>query len=177
MYNENQGRFNWGELIIGILMVIAGIMCLKNPILSAQTLVFFFAFIAIMRGIYQLTIRSRFEAFVGLNGTWSIFIGIINIIAGAFLLFNSMFGVALIPFIFAVWFIVESITLIVIAFQFRFIETNASFWGTLVLGILGVTLGIFLLRNPNTALISTAVLVTTYFIIIGVSYVFISFRN
>lgn len=175
MQKRNEGN-NWWQIIAGIAMVLIGIFAWRTPGLGTGTVVYLIAFMAILRGINLISARSNLNRFTVSSHTWMLVIGIIDIIIGIFILFNSFEALVALPFVLAVWFIIESIGIIVIAFRVRELSTGRFILG-LILGIIGIVLGIYLFRNPVAGFWTIEVLVATYFIVNGIFMVIEGFLD
>lgn len=171
---NNQDGFSWEALLLGIIYIIAGIIAFNNPLTGAVVVVYFFAFSAIIKGIFEFYMRRRLKD-KNAPGTGSLLlIGIFDLIIGAFLLFNVFTGVIALPYIFAVWFIVDSLATLFNAPKWREISTT-RFWINIVIGILGIVAAVLLFLNPVVSIFTISMLVAFYFVIHGVGYVFSAF--
>ncbi|MDX1415231.1 MAG: DUF308 domain-containing protein [Candidatus Promineifilaceae bacterium] len=108
----------WGwKLIIGIIGILAGVVILRNPLMSTFAVPAIFTwvlgFYAILAGIIMLI-----QAFKG--GGWGIGImGVIGMLIGVFLLGNTLLGAQLVIYLSAAVLVVGGIAAIVFAFRAR----------------------------------------------------------
>ncbi len=116
IFVENHRAWYW-DLLWGIIGVVAGIVVLGNPLISAvvagTTLVFMIAFGAILMGIIALI-----RGFQG-GGIWQIVLGIVDILIGVFLLFNPLGAVMALPWVLGFFALFGGIVLLFMAFQAR----------------------------------------------------------
>lgn len=174
MSQTNENSFNWGSLILGIIFILLSLVAFNNPTASLLAVVFMFAIGAILKGIFEIFLRNRMKEYTNYNHTALIVIGVIDIIIGVIILFNIELGLAIMPFLFAFWFIFDSIGALFTASAIRPFS-NARYWFTIILGIIGVILGIALLFMPATAYAVIAMLVGIYFMIAGIAYIVAAF--
>lgn len=170
---ERKG-FDFGHFLLGLLLLITGIIAFRNPLNSLVAIVAVFAVSAIIEGIIQLVFRRRLREYAGHKSTSLIVLGVLDILIGVFLLFNMSAGLVALPYIFAIWFIVDSIGELIIADAFKTVN-NSYYWFKIVLNVLGIILGFMLLFNPITSALTLAFLVGFYFVISGIDFIVTSF--
>jgi uncharacterized membrane protein HdeD (DUF308 family) len=134
----------WLTLITGIMALIVGAIMLWAP---AATKLDVYKGLVVVLGIYWL-VEGIFEIIAifidhSMWG-WKLFLGIISIAAGTYILsYPVIAGVAL-PKIFAlvlgIWGLMYGISLLVMAF-------SGAGWGAGILGVLGIIFGIALMVN------------------------------
>ncbi|MBV9455155.1 MAG: DUF308 domain-containing protein [Rubrobacter sp.] len=108
----------WGlKLSIGILGIIAGIVVLNHPLLSAIAIpiyiVYLVGFLAIIEGIIGLI-----HAFQG-GGVGAGLLGILAIIFGLVVVLNPLIGVVALPFVLGGFMLVGGIAAIATSFRLR----------------------------------------------------------
>lgn len=108
----------WGwKLFAGIVGILAGILILQHPlwstVLVGATLIIIFGIQGIVIGIVNLI-----QAFQG--GGWGIgLLGVLSIIIGLILLFNTLVAASVLPFVIGGFAIVGGIAAIIMAFRLR----------------------------------------------------------
>ena len=108
----------WGwKLFIGIIGILAGLLILRNPLMSTFVVPVIFTwvlgFYAIMAGIVMLI-----QAFKG--GGWGIgILGVLSIIFGVLLLANIWVATLVLPWVFGILAIVGGIFALILAFRLR----------------------------------------------------------
>lgn len=172
---NNQNGVNWGYLIIGILFVITSLFSFYNPQGKLVAIVVLFAITAILKGAFELFVRSKIEAYSGIKSMSLVFLGVIDILIGVFLLFNINLGVIALPFIFATWFIIDSAFELFTATAFKAVN-NGLYWFTVIISIIGIIVGLSLLFNPLGSALTLAFLVGFYFMWIGIEFIVSAFR-
>lgn len=175
MYKMDTNRkFNWGYLIVGIMFIIVSLIAFRDPASSLIAIVMVFGVAAIVKGLFELFYRYKLKEFTGNKATSLIVIGVLDIIVGILLLFNLGVSVSMLPYFFAVWFIVDSIGDISLASVYKAVSP-AYYWFMVIINILGVILGIMLLFNPLTSALTLAYLVGFYFMMTGIMYIVAAF--
>lgn len=171
---ERKSSFIWSYFLLGLLFVLVALISFNNPQSSLVAIVYVFAFSAILKGIFELFFRRKLHQFTNQKSLLLIIIGLFDLLVGIFLLFNVSAGLIALPFIFAVWFILDSIGALVTASVFKD-KSTGYYWFSVVLNLLGVLLGLILLFNPLTSALTLAFLVGAYFMLIGISLIVYAF--
>lgn len=173
---QTQQRPWWLVLITGVLAVIIGGILLWSP---AKTKVDTYVVLVAILGIYWLVegVLDLVSIFIDHSmWGWKLFIGIISIAAGAYILMYPLAMAVVLPQIFAlilgIWGLVYGITLLIMAFR-------GGGWGAGILGGLGIIFGIALMGSymmPGTGLVMlwTA---AVFGVVGGIAMIFQAFRQ
>ncbi|MGM0214043.1 HdeD family acid-resistance protein [Enterococcus sp. AZ109] len=167
--------FNWSSLILGILFIIVALLSFQDPIGNLVAIVIVIGAFAIIKGLFEIFVRNRVKELTGYQSKMPIVIGVIDIIIGVFLLFNIGAGVITLPFLFAFWFLFDSILGLLTAGSARTFS-NGYYWFTVVVNIIGILLGIYLLFNPLSSVLTLSFLVGAYFMLVGITEIIYAFR-
>ena len=167
MFEETKKGFDWFSLIVGVLFTIAGIASFTRPDKTLHFLAIVAGIAFIFRGIYELWFRQRIGRILGESSGWLIFSAILDIILGIIFLFQPGFGVLFIAIIFAIWFILDSITELLSAKFFKEFH-RGYYWFIVILAILSLVLGVILLFSPLLSAITVVWLVSTFLIVFGI---------
>ncbi|MBB1080042.1 DUF308 domain-containing protein [Limosilactobacillus sp. STM2_1] len=167
MFEETKKGFDWFSLIVGILFLIAGIASFNRPDRTLRFLAIVAGVAFIFRGIYELWFRQRISQLLQEASGWLIFSAILDIILGIIFLFQPSFGVLFIAIIFAIWFILDSITELLSAKFFKEFH-RGYYWFIIILAIISLILGIILLFSPLLSAITVVWLVSTFLIVFGI---------
>ena len=159
MFEETKKGFDWFSLIVGVLFIIAGIASFTRPDKTLHFLAIVAGIAFIFRGIYELWFRQRIGRILGESSGWLIF--------SAIFLFQPSFGVLFIAIIFAIWFILDSITELISAKFFKEFH-RGYYWFIIILAILSLVLGVILLFSPLLSAITVVWLVSTFLIVFGI---------
>ena len=119
----DQRQWGW-KLFSGIIGIIAGLLVIRHPwwatVLIPTTLVWILGVVGVVIGLVAIV-----RAFMG--GGWaSAVLGILSILLGAILLFNTVVATVVLVYAVAIWAIVGGIFAIVAAFMLRGRQQQAS---------------------------------------------------
>jgi uncharacterized membrane protein HdeD (DUF308 family) len=168
MYEEK--RFDWSSLILGIIFVVVSLMAFQNPGSSLKALVIYLAITAIINGLTSIFIRNRVKQFTGFKATALLTLGILEVILGIVLMFNLYVGVMALAYVFALWFVIDSIRNLVTLNEVRLVST-AYYWFSLILNIIGIFIGISLFFDPIVSMLTLSFLVGFYLMLTGIFYI------
>lgn len=165
---------NLGSLLLGILLLIISLIAFKDLTGNLLSNVIVFAIFAIVKGSIEICNRSRIQNLAGFKAYASVIIGIIDIIIGFYLLFNLNLGLISLPFILAIWFLLNSFFEL-LQLDFSSAISTEFFWFSLILNVLGIILGIELLVVPITPVFTLNFLVGVYFLLFGIRNIVYAF--
>jgi uncharacterized membrane protein HdeD (DUF308 family) len=141
---ETKQRPWWLTLILGIAAIIIGATLLWAP---AKTRVETYMLLVTMLGIYWLIwgIMELVSMFVDHTAWgWKLFMGIVSIIAGGYILMYPIASALALPRIFVlmlgIWGLMEGIILLIMAFR-------GGGWAAGILGVLAIVFGFILIAN------------------------------
>ena len=134
----------WMMLINGILAFIVGAVLLWAPVKTKvdayMLLVWFLGFYWLFRGIFDIVYMFIDHTAWG----WKLFMGIVGIMAGSYILMYPVASGLVLPKIFVwvlgFWGLMEGIILLIMAFK-------GGGWGAGILGALGIIFGIILIAS------------------------------
>lgn len=156
-------------IILGILMAICGISCICTPVMTFLEAGYFLVILLLVYGIAAI-VKSVVQKVYGIPfifGILSTILGlVIMVVPGLKLMTDGM-----LLYIMAVWFMVQGVVAIVMAFQQKKIAEGKGWIATLILGILGVLLGIYSVAHPFILAFTFGVLVGMYFIECGINMI------
>ena len=173
---ESRQRPWWLTLISGILAVIIGAVLLWSPaktkIDTYMLLVTFLGIWWMVQGIFDIIAIFIDHSMWG----WKLFIGIISIMAGAYILMYPIASALALPKIFVlvlgIWGLMYGIILLIMAFQ-------GGGWGAGILGALGIVFGLALMANYYAFGMGLAMLWTAavFAFVGGIVMIFQAFRQ
>lgn len=167
---HSKSSFKWGNLIVGVLFIITSLIAFRNPVGNLAGITVFFGMIAIIKGLFDVFFRNKVKKITGMPGTSLLIIGIFDILLGFLLLFNLTTSIMALPFVFATWFLVDSIGGLFSLEQARALSTT-NYWLQLIVSILGILISISLLFDPITSALTLSFLVGFYLMWIGIFYI------
>lgn len=173
-YGENRG-FNWAALISGVLMIVAGLFLIRHPGKALHAFVLLFAILSIVQGFVWLAFYNRFRYFI--PSSWlSIVSGVLDIIVGILFLYSYDAGGLTIAYLFAFWFLFDSITGIIFSWRMRDLS-NFYFWLNIILNILGLFIAVSLMFNPALSALTLIWLVSFWLLIFGINEIIAAFAK
>jgi uncharacterized membrane protein HdeD (DUF308 family) len=159
---ENKGWFYF----LGILFIVLGVAALAFPFVTTIAAKIALGWLFLIGGIIQIvhafSTRAWSEFFLDLS------IGVLYVVAGAWLAFFPLTGIITLTLFLAFMFIVEGFLEAGIAFRIR----PHSGWGWMLLsGIVAVAVGVLLIANlPSSATWAIGLLVGINLIMSGFAY-------
>lgn len=168
-------RFDWASFFLGVLFILVSLVSFQDPVGNLQAIVAVFGIIAIVKGIFELFFRSKVRELTGFKVKMPMVLGVFDLVIGILLLFNINAGVMALPFIFSIWFLIDSIVGLFTSDHAKMVSTG-YFWFTVIINILGVIVGFILLFNPLSAALTLSFLVGFYFMLFGITEIIYSFR-
>ena len=106
---ERRSNFSLPYFLMGIIFILVSLVSFRDPQSSLLAIVYVFAISAILKGIFELFFRRKIHEFTNQKSTLLIVLGIFDLLVGIFFLFNISAGLVALPFVFAVWFLFDSI--------------------------------------------------------------------
>lgn len=155
--------------IAGLLLIALGVYFIINPDVTLISAAYVLGFLTLLTGISKLGFTIRTQAFLPNSGT-RMLIALLDIFFGLFFLFH-LFGTAVsLPFVFAIWVIIEGVSIFVASFDYKKVGFP-YWWALLLLGIVGVILGIFGLKNMDVTAVTLSVLISISVILFGLAHI------
>ncbi|MEG0832729.1 MAG: DUF308 domain-containing protein [Oscillospiraceae bacterium] len=157
----------WLWLICSILMIPTGIYAILKPAATLVSLAWLIGIILLVDGISAIAVFvSDHDRVFGAG--WVLFDGIVTIILSLFMLGNSFFTAAALPFMFGMWIIVSGIQKAIFSFDLK--KLGVKGWGWLLaIGILLSLLGVASFINPLVGTIAISTIVGCFLIAYGIS--------
>ncbi len=154
MNTRNRG-IDWGSLILGALFLIGAFYAFMNPAATIQTVSTFFSIMIILYGIVEIISFFRLRQLENSGPLiwFDLIAGIFGVIVGIYLFLNPAMATSIMTVLFAVWFLFIFIRGLFVLPLVRQIST-VLFWVSLAINILGVILGLLLIVNPLSALLT-----------------------
>jgi membrane protein HdeD len=132
------------DVVIGILLVIAGFVLLGNVVLTTALSVLLLGWVTLLSGIVLL-VGSLFRIKSG--GFWSAALGgAILVVLGLFVLRNPLIGALSLTLIAGAMFLASGLTRVITAAQFK-----EGRWLLIISGVISIGLGLWVLFNLGVA--------------------------
>jgi len=115
---RNQGAFSWEVFLVGLASLVAGIVTLMWPGVTALALLWVLAVWAIVRGIFE--ILAAFHLRRELSNEWLLILnGVLTVLFGLVLIFAPVAGVLAALWMIGSFAIVAGIVMIVLGFRLK----------------------------------------------------------
>jgi uncharacterized membrane protein HdeD (DUF308 family) len=156
-------------LVVGVLWIILGLLALMAPLLGGVVAVVFIGVAILLAGVGALVHAFRARNWEG--ALFDVIAGILAILCGILVLGHPIAGLGFLTILIAVWFILDGVTRIVLAFQMS--TVRGSGWGwTLFSGIVSILLGVLIWAQwPSSAVWAVGTLVGINLLITGWAWV------
>ncbi len=154
--------------ISGILLVALGVICICKPAATLFTTAWMIGLFTLVSGVSKLIFTFRTQAFLPNSGS-RMLSALLQIVVGCIFLANNLFLAFSLPVIFVLWVLVESIVITVQSFDYKKVGFP-GWWCILLLGIAGIILGIYGLRNPDVSAVTLSTLIGIAICLVGLGY-------
>ncbi|MDD7592864.1 MAG: DUF308 domain-containing protein [Peptoniphilaceae bacterium] len=171
---KEERKFDWVDLILGVLLFIAAFLALRNPAGTLLGIAFTLGVVALMEGFWALFASFRWKRLTGSHSVILVVTGVISIILGFFLALHIEIGILTVPYMVSFWILTESVQMLARGIQGLWVDGFARAL-MIILGILGSIAGIWVLFNPTAGLFTAVNLVGFFLIFAGVGQVISAF--
>ena len=163
-----QIRDNWGWfLALGIVFLVAGVVAIAFPLLSTIATKIMLGWIFIVGGVFM--VMHAFSSLGWRGFLTSALIGILYVIAGAWLAFFPFTGIITLTLLLAALFVAEGVLEVVMAVRVR---PHEGWVWLLLSGIVAVAAGVLIaLGLPNSATWAIGLLTGLNLLSTGVSFI------
>lgn len=163
--NQTISRVLW--ILAGVLLIIAGVICLVNPGAAWTTLSLYLGISMLISGVIDIVVFARGSRYMVGSG-WFLLDGILTVLLSLFLLFHQTFTMLTLPYIFGMWLLFSGISKFVNSFELRRLNVRGWGWFT-ALGILLALVGFFSFFDPVSELLALSALVGILLIFQGIA--------
>jgi uncharacterized membrane protein HdeD (DUF308 family) len=155
--------------LAGILLIALGVYFIINPNITLVSAAYVLGFLTLFTGISKLIFTFRTQAFMPNSGT-RMLTALLDIFFGCFFLFNLLGTAMSLPLVFAIWVIIEGISILVTSFDYKKVGFP-YWWILLLLGIIGIVLGVLGLMNMEATAVTLSVLISIAVILFGLAHI------
>ncbi len=174
---KKRSAFGWGELILGVVLIVLGILTFLFPSGTLTGVVFVYGILAVITGIADIVFYVKVEQHTGFGPVVSLITGILGVIAGALLLFHPVIGRWALLIMFPLWFIFHCISRLAHLPVIRATAGEGYYYFTLVINILGLVLGFVMIFDPMLSMVSVSALIGCYLILTGIDHLVLAVSN
>ena len=158
----------WFELIVGVILIILGIVIMRQPTGVLTWIVIMCGVLAVLSGIADIVLYVKMERFIGFGPIVSLVTGILGVMAGFMLMAHPGAGTWALAMILPIWIIAHCISRLS-HLQYMKMHFGMTYYTiSLILNILGLIVGILLIFRPMITIFSMGVLVGAFLILEGV---------
>lgn len=174
--SKERKHFGWLQLILGAILIIAGIYALYHPAAALSGAALLYGAAAIVTGIVDILIYVRLERRTGFGPVFSLVTGIFSLIAGVIILFQPGAGEWTLVILFPIWFLAHCLSNLARLPLTRWITDSVNYYISLILNILGLLIGFMMLFSPAMSLFSLPLLISVYLIVLGIDSVILGIQ-
>lgn len=177
---KRKSGFGWGELIVGLLLILLGAFTLLRPegVLTGAVVVY--GVIAIVLGIRDLVVYARVARFTGFGPTLSLITGVLSVMCGVMLLANPNVGKWALTILLPIWFIAHCLAGLTRANLIRLVGNPFYYGYCMTVNILGLCLGFLMLFSPILSFLTLRAIsyfAAFYLVLLGVESVVSAFMR
>ncbi len=174
---KKRSAFGWGELILGIVLIILGIFTFARPYSALAGIVFVYGFLALITGIGDIVFYIKIQQHTGFGPMVSLVTGILSILAGVLLLFHPNAGSWAMAVLFPLWFIAHCISRLTHLPIIRITSGTGYYYFSLIVNILGLVLGFYMILDPVFSFFSAAYIIGFYLMLTGIDHLVLGTSN
>ena len=165
---RRRSGFGWLELVVGMVLIALGIWGFADPGRALTGLAVAFGLAAVAMGVADILLYIQVERFIGLGPELSLAAGILSVMSGIMLLAYPKAGVLALTLLFPIWFIAHCISRLSHLRHIRLIAGRGVYVFTLVINLVGLTLGILMVLSPLFTLNALRCFACAYLILLGI---------
>ena len=155
------------SIICGILMILAGIVCVATPLATYMSTGYFIVFLLLVYGVIGIIrfFQKRAGALELAVSILAVIVGVVSLFRPGQVLVFDKIGLILI----ATWLFIQGIVTLVTSIRYR-IFIRGWGWGVFA-GILGIVAGLYSYVQPKYLAVTAGVLIGLYFIEVGINMI------
>ena len=148
----------WLGLILGVLLVVAGIVVFCNPVESYMALSVMFGVLMLLSGLSELVVSLGSRNYFMMRG-YSIVGGILDLMLGIFLCVYPQVTLVVLPVVIGIWLLYHSFMIIGFGGDLSAFRLPGSGW-TIFGGVMMLVLGLLMVIMPLTVGVAALAFVT-----------------
>jgi uncharacterized membrane protein HdeD (DUF308 family) len=160
----------WVFLLKGLVGIILGFFLVTEPAATIVALTTLLGFYWLIQGVLSLV-----QVFVdrSIPWIWSLLSGIVGIVAGLFVLRHPLIAALTVPTVIVIILGIQGLIIGVLEIISGF---RGGGFGSFVLGVINLFIGLLLLSSPITAALAVPIVFGVLLLIEGVALIFLAFR-
>lgn len=167
-------KFNLEMLILGILSVWISLTAFRNPMESLASIVIIVSITLIVKGLVILFASYEKNNIFGMSKVRTLVLSALYLVMGFGLGLHIWQGILVLPYVFAIWFIVTSVMYLIGA-KYYSKQSKPLYFFYIVVNILGIFVGVSLLLNPLSSVLTINFLFGFYFFVLGIEEIVLAF--
>jgi len=169
-----QLRYSWTFIITGLLLTLAGVAALYEPLHTGRALGISLGIVIVLLGIGHI-------AFVIVNSHlphrgWHILISTLDLLIGAVLLPYPDVTIVVLPFLLGFWFLIRGLSMILYAFTLRHLTPRSGRGWVAAGGFFVALFAFFVIGFPLFGFMAIVTWTSFALIITGISNILLAFR-
>ena len=148
----------WLGLILGVLLVVAGLVVFCNPVESYMALSVMFGVLMLLSGLSELVVSLGSRNYFMMRG-YSIVGGILDLLLGIFLCVYPQVTLVVLPVVIGIWLLYHSFMIIGFGGDLSAFRLPGSGW-TIFGGVMMLVLGLLMVIMPLTVGVAALAFVT-----------------
>ncbi|MGI6027460.1 MAG: HdeD family acid-resistance protein [Candidatus Scatomorpha sp.] len=165
---RNKKTLGWGELILGVLLIVLGIYSFSRPASALAGVTYLYGILALITGVIDIVFYVKLEQRTGFGPGLSLAGGILSVIAGLLILLYPSAGAWALMVLFPIWFIAHCISRLTRLPLIRLAGRSGYYYFTLILNILGIVLGFLMIVDPMISIFSIGYVIGIYLLFLGI---------
>lgn len=165
--SKSNDKIKWSSLIIGVIFLIIAVIIFSFPVENFAAITWVIGLLSVINGILEIIYRRANKAVAGIPKGVTITMGIINIIFGLVVMFNSELTSVFFVYCFAFWIVINSLLSILISTPGERANRGLRIF-SVILNILAIIFGIVLMFNPLLGIIFISVMIALSFVMFGI---------
>ncbi|MBS0189980.1 MAG: DUF308 domain-containing protein [Phycisphaerales bacterium] len=165
----------WKSLMVrGVCAVLFGVFALAVPALTLPAVLWMFAALAILDGVFALAAAASGRARSIIPTWWLILVGLLGIGVGVTTILSpALTAITLATFV-GVWALVRGIITIAGAVHLRKVIQNE--WSLIISGLIDVAFGTFVVLRPGEGILAMMMVVGAFAIVGGITLITLALR-
>jgi uncharacterized membrane protein HdeD (DUF308 family) len=164
---KGRKRFGWLQLVLGILLMLAGVYAMLHPVGTVSGEAFLYGVAAVVTGAVDILLYIHLERRTGFGPVFSLVTGIFSLLAGVLILLRPGAGRWYLVILFPVWFLAHCLSNLARLPLTRWVIGSTNYYISLVLNILGLIISFMMMFSPVLSMLSLPLLISGYLILLG----------